>query len=53
MEETLESSYDSPTKKAATLELERMKKRLAEAEARVRELTEGERARAGDVGDGG
>ena len=69
MEETLESSYDSPTKKAATLELERMKKRLAEAEARVRELTEeaSERERetsataadvgdvedVGDVGDGG
>jgi hypothetical protein len=40
MEETLESSYNSPTKKAAELELERMKKRLAEAERRVRALTE-------------
>ncbi len=60
MEETLESSYDSPTKKAATLELERMKKRLAEAEAQVRALTEeaSERERetsatAGDAGDVG
>ena len=40
MEETLESSYNSPTKKAAELELERMKKRLADAERRVRALTE-------------
>ena len=40
MEETLESSYNSPTKKAAELELERMKKRLADAERRVQALTE-------------
>ena len=40
MEETLESSYNSPTKRAAELEVERLKKRLVEAEGRVSTLTD-------------
>ena len=40
MEETLESSYNSPTKRAAELEVERLKKRLVEAEGRVGTLTD-------------